>query len=713
MTDQQHYLSQVRHLVDSQHFHEALVEIDRLPSLPPLVQAEANILKTKALLGVGKYELAPIDEALATLRAAGDVSLFPLAKYFRARVLILQSLLPDAQEELMEAYLYYKRLDDDRGMGRVANLQAVTSGQQSDFLSFFRFADRCLQHYKKGNFTAQIAMLLNNVALAHVRCGEYRIAQETLTEIANDYLSLLTEALLYNYYQSWALATAHVGKLKIAEEYLQRGFSLRKDLRREYFRQLEISGHVYTLAGEYARAEKYLLEGEKLAYEIAPDSTLVSQIKRLLGDLYIALGDYDLAFKHTSAGLAAAEKLNERIEIAACWRVLAQVEAHRGHAEKAREWFGKAIDLFSQISARYELAVTRYLAAVSSLYDPNQRVVMLYLAKEYFESEDIRPYIEKVGRELAGCDYPALRKRPAVKPDDGQPVTIVTVNEEMRRILDLAAQVAPSDMNVLLTGETGTGKDLLARYIHESSGRTGEFVSVNAAAVPHAMVESELFGYRKGAFTGADRDRPGLIEQADGGTLYLNEVADAPQEFQAKLLEVLETRFSRRLGENKTRRLSFRLIAATNHELGQRMKDNLFRRDLYHRLSEITIHLPSLAARLDDIPALVTHFLTCCGLDVHDRGVSVARLGDILARQSWPGNVRELRSRVRSLYLVSGGDIGRMLQIAQECGEESEEDTLARVLEKTGWNRSRAAELLGVSEGAVRKRIRKYGLNRD
>jgi two-component system response regulator PilR (NtrC family) len=475
----------------------------------------------------------------------------------------------------------------------------------------------------------------------------------------------------------------------------------------------------------------------------APESDMVSQIKRLLGDLYIAMSgthldsrlhgnDKDpsflrrqetsiaLADKYASEALAVAEKINERVEIAACWRIFAQIEQRRStggeptasggapiHSSKARQWYKKAIDLFNLIGSRYELAVTRYLAATSGLYSNGERMAMLYLAREYFESEEVQHYVTKIDAALKQA--PPIR-RPITKPSPDCP-TFIAVNPEMKKHIALAQHVAESEMTVLLTGATGTGKDVLARYIHYHSGRSGPFVPVNAAAFPDSMIESELFGYRKGSFTGASFDRPGLFEQADNGTFYLNEVTDASPLFQAKLLKVLETHQVRRLGENKTRQVNFRLIAASNHDLRQRIRDNLFRWDLYYRLNEIHVDLPPLDERKDDIPALVQHFLTFGGIALTDANEQeIERLADLLSQRPWPGNVRELEHEVKRLWMATKGDMARMLEQAQQYQPKSERDRLLEALEMAGGNRTQAARLLGVSEGTIRYRLKKLGL---
>ncbi|MEP0827101.1 MAG: sigma 54-interacting transcriptional regulator [bacterium] len=473
----------------------------------------------------------------------------------------------------------------------------------------------------------------------------------------------------------------------------------------------EYRGYLFNLQGDFASAVSQLTTGLELALKIAPESSLISQTKRLLADAYLGLKKYDLAQKFAKEALAVAEKINERAEIAACWRVFAQVALHNGDKDKAREWFKKAIELFSMISSRYELAVTRYLAAVSGLYGEGERAALLYLAKEYFEAEEIAPYMEKVNRELAGIAGQGRRIRSSHSGNNGN--EFIGASPVIVKIRKLAENIADSSMSVLLTGPTGSGKDQLARYIHACSGRTGPFVSVNCAAVPEGMVESELFGFKRGAFTGADIDKPGLLEKADKGTFYLNEIADTTSQFQAKLLEVIESRAIRQLGSTELQPLDFRLIAATNQNLETLLKEGRFRPDLYHRLNEVAITLPPLSERTPDIPLLVRYFLEQCQM-VFDENGCLEQLGELcrhLAERDWPGNLRELRAEIQRLHHLAGGDLGGMLALVKE-EVSSERELLLRTLERTGWNQSATARELGVTEAGVRYKIRRFGLER-
>jgi transcriptional regulator with GAF, ATPase, and Fis domain len=289
---------------------------------------------------------------------------------------------------------------------------------------------------------------------------------------------------------------------------------------------------------------------------------------------------------------------------------------------------------------------------------------------------------------------------------------IIAASPELKRLVSLAENIARSNLTVLLTGETGVGKDLFARYIHDMSGREGEFVTVNAAAVPQDMIESELFGYSKGAFTGALELKAGLFERAEGGTFYLNEIADATPAFQAKLLEVLEMHEVRRLGETDKRRVDFRLIAATNRNLEQEIGNGRFRLDLFHRLNELSLVIPPLRKRPEDIAELVIHFLHFIDPDLSVNGGKkhISALSKVFSHRTWSGNVRELRTEINRLWVESRGDIEKMVSAADLSQSLSLREKLINVLNETGWNRRETARRLGVSEATVRNWIKRYNL---
>jgi len=296
----------------------------------------------------------------------------------------------------------------------------------------------------------------------------------------------------------------------------------------------------------------------------------------------------------------------------------------------------------------------------------------------------------------------------------------------MVEVFKAVGRAAPTGAPVLLRGESGTGKEPVARAIHRHSGRSGPFVAVNCSAVVETLAESELFGHERGAFTGAVERRRGRFELAAGGTLFLDEIGDAPASVQAKLLRALDRGEFERVGGRETLRAQARIVAATNRDLEGMVREGGFRADLYYRLSVVTISLPALRERPEDIPLLVRHLLHRVALRVGRRAEGVSRSALLrLVEYPWPGNVRELENVLtRAVIRTGGGVVGRddlpLLAAPEERpgGDDLRPRTLAevervhieRMLRVTQGNRGRACDLLGITRPTLRRKMREYGL---
>jgi len=307
---------------------------------------------------------------------------------------------------------------------------------------------------------------------------------------------------------------------------------------------------------------------------------------------------------------------------------------------------------------------------------------------------------------------------------------LIGVSPAMRRVFDLVARVAPSDAAVLITGETGTGKELVARAIHRRSPRAEALlVPVNLAAVPMELLESELFGHARGAFTGAVSDHPGKLELAHDGTLFLDEIGDAPAALQPKLLRVLQDGVVERVGGRQPRKVDVRLVAATHRDLEQEIAAGRFRSDLYYRLRVVEIAMPALRERREDIPYLVTHMLRKADRAGRERSLGITEAAmRLLQEHPWPGNVRELenviaRAAVLCRSNVIGADVldlrtpGRPAAAEvprtglDEALDGLEREMILRALEETKQVKARAARLLGISERSLWYKLRKHGLS--
>ena len=328
---------------------------------------------------------------------------------------------------------------------------------------------------------------------------------------------------------------------------------------------------------------------------------------------------------------------------------------------------------------------------------------------------------------------PRKRKKAIPKEINGFP--IVGSSPKMLEVFKMIGLASSNDMNVLITGETGTGKEVIARAIHENSERSGNpFIAINCSAIPKHLLEAELFGYIKGSFTGALKDTPGKVELANRGTLFLDEIGDMPQELQTKLLRFLEEKKFYRIGDTKETHVNVRIIAATNRNLEILIEEGSFRADLYFRLAQITINVPPLRERKEDIPELISFFISKANGEL---GTEVEGFEeDVLEKAiqySWPGNVRELKNVVyRSVLETKKGYIKQLPISFSQLPNQSLEDILREyiksvpeeeignipsvfeqallkiLMERYGENKSKIANVLNISRNTLRAKIRQY-----
>jgi DNA-binding NtrC family response regulator len=317
-------------------------------------------------------------------------------------------------------------------------------------------------------------------------------------------------------------------------------------------------------------------------------------------------------------------------------------------------------------------------------------------------------------------------------PRDQEDFGIVGNNPQLRQVRAVIRTAAPSDASVLIEGESGTGKEMIATALHEQSLRAQRpFIRINCAAIPGTLIESELFGYRKGAFTGADHDRRGLIEATAGGTLLLDEIAEMPVYLQTKLLRVLQERTVRRLGDEREIPVNFRLISSTNRDTADAIREGMLRRDLYFRLSTVRIIVPPLRERLDDLKVLSETLLQRVARKYKKRmrGISPASFS-ILMRYEWPGNVRELESVIEHAVLFATGDylmpedLPDHLHKARASNylcvippyltkEDIEREAIAQTLERTGGNIKKTAQILNYNRPTLYRKLRRFRLRDD
>ena len=357
-----------------------------------------------------------------------------------------------------------------------------------------------------------------------------------------------------------------------------------------------------------------------------------------------------------------------------------------------------------------------------------------YISKP-FKSDEVTLTLKKAEeRERLKKENSFLRERIRNIQDDNRFDRMVGQSKAMQAVFELAKKVARHNTTVLITGESGTGKELIARGIHFYSERTdGRLVPVNCGGIPENLLESEMFGYKKGAFTGADRDKAGLFEAAEGGTLFLDEIGELPLSLQVKLLRVLQESEVRPVGDPKTHKVDVRVITATAKNLEAEMQKGTFREDLFYRLNVMQIHLPSLRERTEDIPALCQLFIERFNGELKKNIASITPAAmSLIMKHPWPGNVRELENVIQRAVVLAEQDVllpehlpgsivtglenGHLDTLFEgfslkEAQRRLEKKLIVKALTETGGNRSRAARLLEISHPSLLSKIKTYSID--
>jgi len=373
-----------------------------------------------------------------------------------------------------------------------------------------------------------------------------------------------------------------------------------------------------------------------------------------------------------------------------------------------------------------EVIMITGFATLGSAVEAMKQGAFYYIAKP-FKLDEVRKVVkEAVHKVELKKENRHLREQ--LESYQGK-VKIITQDPSMRKLLDVALQVSPVDTNVMITGESGTGKELFARYLHVNSGRSrGPFFAINCGAFTEELLASELFGYEKGAFTGAIARKQGLIEMASGGTLFLDEVTEMPTSMQVKLLRVIQERELFRVGGTEPVKVDVRLVAATNREVQEAVRAGAFRQDLYFRLNVVALRIPPLSERKDDIPLLSYYFLkkhaTLMKKPVAEISEDVIAL---LLNYDFPGNVRELENVIERGVALTNGKTIELAHLPEDLKElsiktfrkkegripsleEQEESYIKWVLNESGGNKTLAAQVLGIDRVSLWRKLKKYGL---
>ena len=384
---------------------------------------------------------------------------------------------------------------------------------------------------------------------------------------------------------------------------------------------------------------------------------------------------------------------------------------------------GNGVDFITAAKAKYPLPEIILLTAYGNIPDGVQAIkngAFDYLTKGN-DNDRIIPLLQQA---LQKRDR---QKQEAIKITENSTYSfdeIIGTSSEIKEAVRLAKKIAPANANVLLLGETGTGKEVFANAIHAASKRAGgAFVAINCSAFTKDLLENELFGHKAGAFTGALKDKKGLIELADGGTLFLDEIGELNIELQSKLLRVLESGIFIKLGDTKTTKVDVRIIAATNRDLVKRIEEGAFREDLYYRLNVFAIYLPALRNRMEDIPVLAKYFMKYYSAREGKRVTEISKEATLLLQKhAWKGNIRELKNVIERAVILSDDDYiySRQLPFSIQQPEQSgstslnladvEKHHIEKVLQHTKNNKTKTAELLGIGLTTLYRKIDEYKL---
>ena len=657
----------------------------------------------------------------------GDLSLAAQALNLLGRVAYREGSPERARDFYEQALALYRRVGDDASSAHVRNNLGLIHKHLCEWDAAEAHLEAALELHRRGGRFAETGGPLMNLGIVCQKRGDweraldyYARAEQVFVQVADDLRIPLVR-----------IACGNIARLqrrfeesdRLLRDALDR--ARRLGAQREQVLALEFLGELEHDRGNPEPALARYDEALALAQRVAPEGDLVVEIERRRAEALCADGRLDEAERACETALRLARHSDDRLEHAVAHRAAGSIAMARGRRAEAVEAWSRAAALLSECRERYELARTLLeLGRVTS--DARVARRHLYRAGALFAELKSTFWVDQAEDELQRLTLVAADPLP---PAPGSLMgrrhrapSLVACSAAMRRVETLARRAATTGLSVLITGETGTGKELVARTIHQLSPLSQRpFLAINCGALRAELALSQLFGHRKGAFTGAHAEGLGLVEAAHGGTLFLDEIGELPPDVQVTLLRFLESGEYLRLGETRVRRADVRLIAATNRDLREGEGAKLFRRDLLFRLNEIEIHVPALRERPDDIIPLAHHFLAFYS------GFEGTRLSPdaeaVLRSYPWPGNVRELENVMKRVAAMHGSesavDARALLPYLDQRtgpapgtrpGSEEERSAILTAFREAKGNKSRAAEILGVSRKTLYARLHRLGI---
>ncbi len=670
---------------------------------------------------------------LAQAAASKDGDSTVLAEIFLTLGSVLRDLgqVRESLRAYSDAESIFRRNDHTEGRCRALNLLAGVYFKQTDYRHALSTLLEALEMARAIGDNAKIAYMMGNIGRIQTFLGDLSDAERhlktnlELSEDLGDQLEVARAHLSLGYVQMQR------GNYDEADQSFMAAQSLLvvSGSRRDEAICLSYQGELARRRGDLADSQILLDKALHLAEKVAPETTLVGRILRQQAETMIAVGNFRIAQKMVARALPIMGGNGDQVTCGALWKL----QAVLGEIQKPTDSSAaihKALDLLTEAGVRFELAEALQTAGSLKIFSVRQRMTYLFRAEEIFahtgllaRSNEVQIAIDLLDRGNREPGDIATANAVDFESD------YISCSPEVQRIKEeMLTCGSRSDMPILLTGPTGVGKTALATYFHHRVFPRRPFIVVNCAAIPDTLLESELFGYVAGAFTGADRRTIGKFEAANHGVILLDEIGDMPLALQAKLLGVIERRKVTPLGSVEEIDLDVRLIAATNQSLPELVAQNRFRSDLYYRLSGLSFDIPALADRPEDIPLLADYYLRQYQLLAEGQSAPPELLRYLMA-QEWPGNIRELDFAIRKIRSmgksIEHGDLLTMYPAivanrpAPAVGnlfeqvEEFERNLLVQTLRAVGGNKCQAARILGIHEATVRTKIKRYGLDQN
>ena len=705
------------------HCREVLRTEDQIEAIP--ARARLHLQCSEALFRMTRLAESrdSAERGLELAHRCADLGAMAQALNILGRVAYRDGDPARAREHYEQALAFYRRIGDEVSTAYVRNNLGLIHKNLCEWDAAIAHLKAALEIRRRHGRFAESANALMNLGIVHQKSGRWDLAGECYAQARQVYLEVGDQLRL----AAVGIGLGNVARLErrfadaetLLLEALERARS--QAAQREEVLALEFLGELDADRGRPDAALKRYDSALAIADRLAPEGDLVVELERRRAELLVTLGQLEAADTACRHAQRLASLTDDRLEYAISFRAAGAIAAARGRPDEAREAWRRAVALLAQCREIFEQGRTLLdLGRMSGDADEARRA--FYRAGSLFASLSTGYWLERAEDELNHLlrnGEPHAPDRPAsLLGRRHRAPGLVACSIAMRRAESLARRAAATELSVLITGETGTGKELVARTIHTlSSQRDKPFLAVNCGALRADLALSQLFGHRKGAFTGAHADGVGLVEAANGGTLFLDEIGELPHDVQVTLLRFLESGEYLRLGETQVRRADVRLIAATNRVLRGPDPDRQFRRDLLFRLNEIEIQLPALRERREDIVPLARHFLAFYG------GVGGPRLApdaeSILGSYPWPGNVRELENVMKRVAALHAGgatvDSSALLPfLSHPAGDprrvprtDDERSAILSAYAEARGNKSRVAELLGVSRKTLYARLKR------